>query len=85
VSPVRRPRLRTHVHVDGQVWGPGDEPPADVAARITNPKAWEDGVVPDLSAGPAVGGPGTGVPDAPEGADGPQAGQQQRRRQGSNR
>lgn len=27
--------------VAGVAYGPGDSPPADVAARITNPAAWE--------------------------------------------
>lgn len=34
-------RLATFVHVGDQVFGPGDEVPADVAAAITNPAAWD--------------------------------------------
>lgn len=34
-------KLRTYVHVDGQVYGPDDDVPAEVAKRIENPKAWE--------------------------------------------
>lgn len=30
--------------VTGRYWGPGDDVPAEVAERITNPKAW---TVPD--------------------------------------
>lgn len=41
-------RLAGFVHVDGVVYGPGDSVPADVARRITNPKAWEGGVPPSL-------------------------------------
>lgn len=33
-------RLATYVHVDGAVYGPDDEVPAEVAEQITNPKAW---------------------------------------------
>lgn len=33
-------KLRTYVHVDGQVYGPDSDVPAEVAKRITNPKAW---------------------------------------------
>ncbi|HEX6969115.1 MAG TPA: hypothetical protein VF174_09935 [Micromonosporaceae bacterium] len=40
-------RLAAYVHVAGQWYAPGDMPPPEVAARITNPKAWEDGVLPD--------------------------------------
>ena len=56
------------VHVAGQVFMPGDVPPADVAALIRNPHAWEvtdepdvaaDGAVdPALGGGPAAGGAG---------------------------
>jgi hypothetical protein len=34
-------RLVTYVHLDGQVYGPADEVPDEVAERITNPDAWE--------------------------------------------
>lgn len=33
-------KLVTYVHVNGQVYGPDSDVPADVAERITNPKAW---------------------------------------------
>jgi hypothetical protein len=36
-------KLATYVHVDGAVYGPDDDVPADVAKQITNPKAWADG------------------------------------------
>lgn len=48
-------RLTGFVHVDGAVYGPDDEVPAEVAARITNPRAWEGGVLPLTDdAGPAA-------------------------------
>lgn len=34
-------RLVTFVHVDGQVYGPNDDVPAEVAKRIENPDAWD--------------------------------------------
>jgi hypothetical protein len=34
-------KLRTYVHVDGQVYGPDSDVPTEVAKRIENPKAWE--------------------------------------------
>lgn len=34
-------KLAQYVHINGQVFAPGDEPPADVAEQITNPAAWE--------------------------------------------
>ena len=33
-------KLATVVYVDGVAYGPDNEPPADVAEQITNPKAW---------------------------------------------
>lgn len=33
-------RLVTYVHVDGRVYGPGVDVPADVAKRISNPDVW---------------------------------------------
>ncbi|MFG3710890.1 hypothetical protein [Micromonospora sp. NPDC047730] len=39
-------RLASTVYVDGQAYGPNDRIPADVAARIRNPKAWEGGELP---------------------------------------
>lgn len=35
-------RLRSYVHLDGKVYKPGEEVPAQVAERIPNPKAWEE-------------------------------------------
>ncbi len=40
-------RLARAVSVGGRWYGPDDEIPADVAAKIRNPKAWADGVMPD--------------------------------------
>jgi hypothetical protein len=34
--------LVTNVHVDGVWYRPGEVPPADVAERIGNPKAWSE-------------------------------------------
>ena len=36
----KKRQLATTVHVNGQVYGPGDDVPADVAEQITNEKAW---------------------------------------------
>jgi hypothetical protein len=36
-------KLNTHVHVDGKVYGPDDDVPADVAKQITNPDVWDGG------------------------------------------
>lgn len=33
--------LNVHVHVDGEVYGPGDVVPDEVAGRITNPDVWD--------------------------------------------
>ncbi len=41
-------RLAGRVNVDGQWYGPADEVPDHVAAKIRNPKAWADGVPPDV-------------------------------------
>lgn len=47
-------RLRSFVHVpvglDWVVYGPDDEVPAEHAALITNPKAWQDGKLPSSTA-----------------------------------
>lgn len=57
-------KLRAFVHVAGVVYGPGDVPPADVAARITNPGAWEEG-----SADEAMSqAPGSAQTTLPQGA-----------------
>lgn len=34
-------RLIAYVHVDGKAYAPGDDVPKEVAAKITNPAAWE--------------------------------------------
>jgi hypothetical protein len=36
-------KLAGYVHVGGMLYGPDDDVPADVAKKITNPKAWEGG------------------------------------------
>lgn len=36
--------LRATVKVAGTVWPAGSTPPPDIAQRITNPKAWADGI-----------------------------------------
>lgn len=33
-------RLTAYVHVDGVVYGPEDDLPAEIAKKITNPAAW---------------------------------------------
>ena len=43
-------RLAGCVHLDGVAYSPDSDVPADVAARITNPKAWEGGVLPEAPA-----------------------------------
>lgn len=57
--------LVRNVNVDGVWWGPAwgnaDQVPAEVAARITNPKAWDGGKVPGAD-------PWPGVPSYEEGA-----------------
>lgn len=39
-------RLASRVQVDGRWYGPDDEVPDAVAARIKNPKAWAGGMLP---------------------------------------
>lgn len=40
-------KLTSYVHLpDGRVFGPDDQVPAEAAALITNPAAWEGGVPP---------------------------------------
>lgn len=34
-------RLATRVHVGDEVYEAGDTPPAEVAEKITNPRAWQ--------------------------------------------
>lgn len=48
-------KLTAHVHVDGTWYRPGDTPPDDVAARITNPDVWD---------GPAASGTENTTPPA---------------------
>lgn len=45
-------KLATYVHVNGTVYGPDDDVPADVAKEITNPKAWADGAASEEPTGP---------------------------------
>jgi hypothetical protein len=57
--------LQSYVHVADEegrhgVFGPGDDVPEWAAARITNPKAWKDGVLPDVAEQTAAEDPGTG-------------------------
>lgn len=35
-------KLSTYVHVEGVVYGPDDEVPAEVAEKITAPGVWAD-------------------------------------------
>lgn len=46
-------KLATFVDVDGVWYGPDDNVPADVAKRITNPKAWAE--QPSTDQEPATG------------------------------
>lgn len=51
-------KLAAYVHVAGQRFAPGDEPPAEVANLITNPQAWEaDNDQPQDGAGAGIGNP----------------------------
>ncbi|MFG1872147.1 hypothetical protein [Micromonospora arborensis] len=50
------PRLAGYVHVGGRRYGPDDPIPPDVAARITNPRAWEGGKLPRIATGGVVRG-----------------------------
>jgi hypothetical protein len=54
-------KLTTHVHLDGTWYKPGDSPPGEVAARITNPDVW------DVPAEVDVRKPGDGIeiPETP--------------------
>lgn len=40
MAAASKKELAAFVYVDGQVYGPGDDVPADVAKQITNPDAW---------------------------------------------
>jgi hypothetical protein len=46
-------RLSGYVHVGGRMYGPDDDVPSDVAARITNPKAWAEPM--DVEGPPLLG------------------------------
>lgn len=59
-------KLKGTVIVDGVTYRPGTSPPADVAARITNPRAW-DGDPP--SAAPAQSDSGPASPPSPAGPE----------------
>ena len=47
--------LASTVHIDGTVYPAGSEPPADVAKRITNPKAWSADEGDDTAGEPLTG------------------------------
>jgi hypothetical protein len=72
------PRLATSVDVDGKWYRPGDNVPPDIAARITNPKAWVDGIHPAAPrparspepSGPANNPASTGTAPTDEASDG---------------
>jgi hypothetical protein len=64
--------LTQHVYVDGQLYGPGSKVPADIAKRITNPKAWGTGetAAQDHGEAPAdESGPAGGFDPTSEGVD----------------
>lgn len=54
-------KLATYVHVDGQAYGPDDDVPADVAAKITNPAAWGEAVTASQDGPPPQSGRGSGT------------------------
>lgn len=45
-------KLVRNVHIDGNWYRPGDIVPADIAERITNPKAWDS--APEATRAPKV-------------------------------
>ncbi len=61
-------RLAMRVSVAGKWYTPEDDIPADIAAKIKNPKAWEGGVLPHLG-GKTGAGPGAGEGAAAGGPD----------------
>lgn len=76
-----RLKAGTVVYLDDRAWSADDDLPADVAARITNPAAWEDPAeAPEPTAAPeppaAVpsGGGGAGPDVAPPPKAGPGSG-----------
>ncbi len=54
-------QLARRVNVDGRWYGPDSEVPDNVAAKIRNPKAWADGVLPSLHDKGGSLPPATGV------------------------
>ncbi len=42
-------KLVSTVHVDGYTFGPNDAIPDHIARKVTNPKAWQDGRLPDFA------------------------------------
>jgi hypothetical protein len=46
-------KLAGFVHVNGTVYGPDDEVPAEVSEQITNPKAWAE-PAPKVASKPAA-------------------------------
>lgn len=51
---MKQQKLARHVTVAGTTYGPGDDVPADIAEKITNPKAWlplDAGAIEDEYAG----------------------------------
>ena len=67
-------RLARTVHVDGRPYGPGDQIPDEVAARIRNPRAWEGGVLPPEATGAPGGSGGQVDPEEPVEEDSGEAG-----------
>ncbi len=69
-------KLATAVTIGGRTYGPKDPIPDDVAEKITNPKAWVDGVLPtrasktteSRSDTPAAGATGSGTTPAKKAA-----------------
>ena len=45
--------LAAYVYVEGQVYGPGSDVPAEIAEKITNPKAWGETPAPEAHKAPA--------------------------------
>lgn len=69
-------KLTAHVHIGDRWYRPGDSPPDDVAARITNPDVW-DGPAPEVQSGIAS------PPDPSKQTDGPKVTQPPRKGPGS--
>lgn len=63
-------KVGCYVHVDGAVFGPGDEPGPEFERLIRNPACWEDGRAP--AEGPPVpSGEGDGSSGDDSSSDGP--------------